>query len=146
MPENTQKQIAAKYKEDLTYYRRTHYMRRWRFWLSVLAVVGGLVWALGFHHLGGKAEFFNTGPISQNHAVFANDCAVCHEGATTDLLSLLPIAETKAAMHGGKTSLLEMFKSKGGEVYKDAKENLSDTKKLAAAAHAARRSKQLRAF
>ena len=137
MPENTQKQIAAKYKEDLTYYRRTHYLRRWRFWLSVLAVVGGLVWAIGFHHFGGKAEFFNTGPISQNHAVFANDCAVCHEGASTDVLSMLPIAETKAAMHGGKTSLLEMFKSKGSDVYKEAKENLSDTKKLAAAAHAA---------
>lgn len=136
MPEPTQKQIAAKYKDDLTYYKKTHPFRRLRFWLSVVAFVGGLVWAVGFHQFGGKPEFFNTGPISENHAHFANDCAACHVGATTDMLSILPVAQTKAAFGNG-TPILDTLKGAGQRAMSTAKENLSDPAKLGAAATAA---------
>ena len=133
MPEPTQKQIAAKYRDDLTYYKKTHPFRRIRFWLSVLFFFGGLVWAVGFHRLGGKAEFFNTGPISENHAPFANDCAACHTGASTDMLSILPVEKTKAAFGRG-TPILEVLKSAGSKAMASAKENVSEPGKLAAAA------------
>jgi len=136
MPDPTQKQIAAKYKDDLTYYKKTHSFRRWRFWLTMLALIGGVVWAVGFHRLGGSAQFFNTGPISENHARFANDCAACHSGASTDMLSILPVDKTKAALQSS-TPLLETLKGAGNRALASAKENLSDPQKLATAAHAA---------
>src|SRR5262245_35455826 len=131
MPENTQKQIASKYKEDLTYYKKTHPLRRLRFWLTFLALVGGLVWALGFHRLGGTPQFFNTGPISENHARFANDCKVCHTGAETDMLSILPIEETKKLMMERKTPILETLKEVSSKAYSATKESLSEPAKLA---------------
>jgi hypothetical protein len=131
MPENTQKQIASKYKEDLTYYKKTHPMRRFRFWLCVLAFFGGLVWALGFHKLGGTPQFFNTGPISQNHASFANQCQECHTGASTDMLSILPIDEARKTMMDRKTPIMESLKTAGIKAYDAAKENLTDPQKLA---------------
>lgn len=136
MSEPTQKQIAAKYKDDLTYYKKTHPFRRLRFWLSVVALVGGMVWAVGFHRLGGTPQFFNTGPISENHARFANDCAACHAGASTDMLSILPVEKTKAALQSS-APILETLKSAGTRALATAKENLADPGKLAAAARAA---------
>ncbi len=137
MPEPTQKQIASKYKENLTYYQHKHPFRRLRSWLTLVAFVGGLVWAFGFSKLGGKPEFFNTGPISQNHDYFKNDCAACHLGASTDMLSILPVAGAKEVIHGGKAPLIESLKSAGSRAMASAKENLSDPQKLAAVAHAA---------
>jgi hypothetical protein len=133
MPEYTQKQIASKYKEDLTYYKKTHPMRRLRFWLTALAFVGGMVWALGFHKFGGTPQFFNTGPISENHSRFADRCEVCHTGATTDMLSILPVEETRKAMMERTTPILESLKEAGNSAFAATKENLSDPQKLAAA-------------
>ena len=140
MPENTQKQIAQKYKDNLTYYKAGHYLRRWRFWLSVLAVVGGLVWALGFKHFGGSNEFFNTGPISSNHAKFTDRCEVCHEGATTDVFSMLPVDHAKRVLMDKTTPLTERLKASGERAMKElseAKATVQDKAKLAQAAHAA---------
>jgi hypothetical protein len=137
MAEPTQKQIASKYKDDLTYYKKTHPFRRLRFWLTMLAFIGGLVWAVGFHRLGGSSQFFNTGPISENHARFANDCAACHTGASTDMLSILPVEQTRAALHQGAAPLLEDLKSAGKRAVRQAEESIADPQKLAAAAHAA---------
>lgn len=141
MPDNTQKQIAAKYKDNLTYYKQGHYLRRWRFWLSVLAVLGGLVWAIGYQQFGGSPEFFNPGPISQNHQRFAQDCGVCHEGATTDLFAMLPTDKSNMNIFHGKTSLLEGIKSTGNRLWEntgvaDAVNNQS-LDKLKEAAHSA---------
>lgn len=131
MPEHTQKQIASKYKGDLTYYKKTHPMRRLRFWLTVLAFAGGMVWALGFNKLGGSPQFFNTGPISQNHALIADRCEACHTGATPDLLTILPVEETRKTMMERKSSLLDLLKEAGGKAYTTAKDNVTDPEKLA---------------
>ena len=140
MPENTQKQIAQKYKDNLTYYKAGHYLRRWRKWLSILAVVGGFTWALGYKHFGGSNEFFNTGPISENHALFTERCEVCHEGATTDVFSMLPVGHAKAMLLDKKTPMTDRLKAAGDNAWKrigDAKDTLKDTAKLAAAANSA---------
>lgn len=138
MADKTQKQIAQKYKDNLTYYKHGHYLRRWRFWLCFVAVVGGLIWAVGFRQLGGSPEFFNTGPISKNHIRFAHDCAACHEGATTDLFSMLPVEQAKEFMHR-KTPLVDNLKAAGEHAWAKAGEaarNIKDTslEKLAASA------------
>lgn len=140
MPDRTQKQIAAKYKDNLTYYKQGGAMRRVRFWLSVLAVIGGLAWAIGFQHFGGSPEFFNTGPISQNHARFKHDCTVCHEGATTDLFTMLPGSKTKSASAHGSMPLTDSMKSAGHRLWEKvgtATDSLVDASsaKLEEAAH-----------
>ncbi len=140
MPENTQKQIAQKYKDNLTYYKEGHYLRRWRKWLSILAVIGGLVWALGYKHLGGSNEFFNTGPISANHARFTEQCEICHEGATTDVFSMLPLEKTKAMLLDKKTPLTDRLKTAGGDAMKrlgDVTDTLTDGEKLSVAVNTA---------
>ncbi len=81
----TQKQIAEKYKGNFDYFKKGHYFRRlrgWCFLVAVVASVGGLV-AFQFW---GKQSFLTTGPISENHASFANDCTLCHLGADSNLL------------------------------------------------------------
>lgn len=90
MAGQTQKQIAEKYKGNLDYFRKGHYLRRLRGIAFLLAVAGSIAAVLGFRFWGTE-EFFSTGAISENHARFANDCQVCHEGADPDVLKLLPI-------------------------------------------------------
>jgi predicted CXXCH cytochrome family protein len=133
MPENTQKQIAAKYKNDLTYYKKTHPFRRLRFLLALGCLLGGIVWAVGFTKLGGTPAFFNTGPISQNHDRFKNDCAACHTGATTDMLSMFGPGKA----HEPSVPLLETLKAAGNDAFEKAKEHIGDPKKLAAATNMA---------
>src|SRR4051794_32420230 len=88
----TQKQTAAKYKGNLTYFNKAHYMRRWRAIMFLAAVILSIGGALTFRYWG-KEEYLSTGPISENHSRFAHDCQVCHEGAQTDLLAVLPFSK-----------------------------------------------------
>jgi len=77
-PRRTQKQIAERYKGNLGYYRRKHGWRRARYWISFLAIVGGIAAILLFQTRG-RETFFNPGKISSSHARFADDCAQCHD-------------------------------------------------------------------
>ncbi|MEO7319668.1 MAG: hypothetical protein ABIZ56_11820, partial [Chthoniobacteraceae bacterium] len=63
----TQKQIAQKYKDNLDYYRRGHFLRRLKLILFLLAIFVSIGAVFGFRFWGNK-QYFNTGPISQNHA------------------------------------------------------------------------------
>jgi predicted CXXCH cytochrome family protein len=92
--EPTQKQIAEKYKGNLGYFKKGHYLRRLRGWLFFLAVLGSIGGVLSFRYWG-KEELLSTGPLSESHARFANHCAVCHEGAETDFLNALPMDEIR---------------------------------------------------
>jgi hypothetical protein len=80
----TQKQIAQKYKDNLDYYRHGHFFRRLKLICFLVAVFGSIGLVFGFRFWGNK-EYFNTGPLSQNHARFANNCQECHEGVMPDL-------------------------------------------------------------
>src|SRR5690554_3772614 len=81
---STQKQIAEKYKDNLDYYRRGHIWRHLRLLAFGIAVLGSVAMVFGFRHWG-KEEFFSTGPISTNHARFANQCEVCHDDVQSDV-------------------------------------------------------------
>jgi hypothetical protein len=77
-PRRTQKQIAERYKGNLGYYRKKHLWRRARYWVSFLTIVSGIA-AIVFFQTYGREKFFNSGPISSNHAAFADNCAKCHD-------------------------------------------------------------------
>ena len=84
----TQKQIAGKYEGNLGYPRKRHYLRRLRAWCFAAVVVVSILGVFTFRYWGTQ-KAFSTGPISENHARFANDCRACHLDAETDLFKSL---------------------------------------------------------
>src|SRR6266853_1554250 len=86
----TQKQIAEKYRGNFGYFRKAHYLRRLRWWCFAAAVAASIVGASTFRFWG-RQQAFSTGPISDNHARFANDCRVCHLDAEAGLSQLLRV-------------------------------------------------------
>ena len=80
----TTRQIAEKYKGNLDYYRRPHRFRTVKLVCFALAVAGSLALAIKPH----RQEIFSTGPISANHARFANQCEVCHTDLQPGLLQV----------------------------------------------------------
>jgi hypothetical protein len=126
----TQKQVAQKYKDNLDYYRHGHFLRRTKLILFVLAIFGSLCAVFGFRYWGNK-EYFSTGPISQNHARFANDCAQCHEGAEADLSRALKLDQAITDLKEGKLPSLDLDKLKS--VATDGAKKLSPEELKAAA-------------
>ncbi len=102
----TAKQIAEKYKGNLDYFRKPHYLRRLRGWCFALVALGSILAALGFRYYG-RQEFFNTGPLSSNHAQFANRCEVCHDQAEPDLLKVLHLDALGERVHGFSSASLK---------------------------------------
>ena len=122
----TQKQIALKYKDNLDYYRRGHFLRRLKLALFLLAVFGSIGAVFGFRFWGNK-QYFNTGPISQNHARFANDCAQCHDGAEADLSRALKLDQAVTDLKEGNLPSVDLEKLKA------ASKNFSPAEMAAAA-------------
>lgn len=82
-PGRTQKQIAARYKDNLGYYKRKHPWRVARFIVSFLALAGGLAAIIAYQdrifRRQASEEFFSSGKISSQHAKYEQDCAACHD-------------------------------------------------------------------
>ncbi|MHA3770856.1 cytochrome c3 family protein [Verrucomicrobiota bacterium sgz303538] len=112
----TSKQIAEKYKGNLDYFRKPHYLRRLRGWAFAIAVIGSLSAALGFYYFGGKPEFFNTGPLSANHAQFANRCEVCHADSQPDLAKVTKLDRAVEQIRKTDLEALKALPSKAGEL------------------------------
>src|SRR5712675_2013408 len=77
-PRRTQKQIAERYKDNLTYYRKIKWVRVTRFFVSAILMAGAVA-AIVVYHQRGAEKFFIAGPISRAHANFGNDCKKCHD-------------------------------------------------------------------
>src|SRR5713226_5734127 len=64
---------------DLAYLSRPHWFRTWRrrlAWLAAAAVAVALVpFLIG---IGGGKKAFSSGPVSRAHAMFENNCSLCH--------------------------------------------------------------------
>jgi hypothetical protein len=71
----TTKKLARRI--DLQYFTRPHPFRSWRFWLSVAVPVLALGWLLTQRAQGGQ-KVYSSGPLSQSHAVFTQQCNLCH--------------------------------------------------------------------
>jgi hypothetical protein len=71
----TTKKLARRI--DLQYFAHPHPLRRWRFWLSVAVPVLALGWLLTQRAQGGQ-KAYSSGPLSPSHAVFTQQCSLCH--------------------------------------------------------------------
>ncbi|HZH97416.1 MAG TPA: hypothetical protein VEX38_00475, partial [Fimbriimonadaceae bacterium] len=122
----TQKEISEKYKSNFNYFDKGHYYRRLRGWLFALTAVLSVGAVLGFKYWG-TDEFFSTGPISENHQRFAHDCKVCHEGAETDLLTLLPWKKASQTFSNAQNFSLTNLTDTASSVTGSAADGMSDT-------------------
>jgi hypothetical protein len=129
------KQLAAKYKENLTYWYRPHYLRMLKLTLFLLAVVGSLALAFAPH----KPKLFSTGPISANHARFEEKCEKCHIGSDPNLLPMFKSkGEPQAAATpapGGSSLLAKVGLGKVGDGIHRALEASASLKQLDEACH-----------
>ncbi len=73
--ERTTKKLAQRI--DLTYFKRPHPFRTWRFWLSVAAPVVAILW-LTWHAVAGSNRIYSGGKMSSAHAVLTANCDACH--------------------------------------------------------------------
>jgi len=71
----TTKKLARRI--DLQYFTRPHPLRRWRLWLSLAVPLLALGWLLIQRAQGSQAAY-SRGPLSQSHAVFTEQCSLCH--------------------------------------------------------------------
>jgi hypothetical protein len=71
----TTKKLAKRI--DLQYFKRSHPLRRWRFWLSVAVPVLALGWLITQRAQGGQTAY-SSGPLAVSHAVFTQQCSLCH--------------------------------------------------------------------
>ena len=141
LPKRTTKQIAQKYKGNLDYLRKPHAFRMTRLILFLVVAIATVALAFGHYH----PKLFSTGPISQNHARFADRCEVCHDGAQPDLLTALtgskighdgqpvPQSLSERAQNAWQTVSLKLHPD---EVHKSVNGALTASSSLAALDHA----------
>jgi predicted CXXCH cytochrome family protein len=71
----TTKKLAKRI--DLQYFAHAHPFRQWRFWLSIAVPAIALTWFVLQRAQGGQ-KVYSAGPLSHAHAVFTQQCALCH--------------------------------------------------------------------
>jgi len=62
---------------DMNYFARPHWLRSWRFWLSVAVPLVALGWFFAQRAQGGQ-KMYSSGPLSASHAAFTKQCSLCH--------------------------------------------------------------------
>lgn len=73
--QRTAKTLAQRH--DRTYFSRLNRLGRWRLALSILLPAVAVLW-LAWHAFAGQQAVYSSGPLSKSHAVFSNQCGVCH--------------------------------------------------------------------
>jgi hypothetical protein len=71
----TTKKLAKRI--DLQYFAHPHPFRRWRFWLSVAVPLIAMGWFITQRAQGGQ-KVYSSGQLSHAHAVFTQQCTLCH--------------------------------------------------------------------
>lgn len=62
---------------NLTYFKTLGGIPRWRRFLSAGCVAACLVW-LGWYALAGSGKPYSAGPVARAHALFGENCGICH--------------------------------------------------------------------
>lgn len=71
----TTKKLAQRI--DMHYFKYPHPLRRWRFWLSLAAVVVAVGW-IAWAAVARDEVIYTSGPVSEAHSVIGQQCNVCH--------------------------------------------------------------------
>src|SRR5262245_40748431 len=90
-PNRTTKQIAERFKGNLDYYKKPHYLRRLKFIVPLVVTLLAIAAVLAYHSWG-PLNFYNSGPLSLQHAGFADDCQKCHEAPGRSLTKRISFA------------------------------------------------------
>lgn len=87
-PQRTSKQVAQRYKGNLSYYLRPQSLRTLQarlLWYAIILGILALVFYVGYSwfkkddgEMGLMGRLFNPGPVSQAHAAFEGKCVECH--------------------------------------------------------------------
>ncbi len=77
MSERTRTTQKLAQRIDRDYFKRRFPMPAWRWRLSLLLPVFGVLW-LGWHALARDERVYTSGPITPSHSMFAAKCIVCH--------------------------------------------------------------------
>jgi hypothetical protein len=70
----TTKNLAK--RMDLQYFKKSHPLRRWRHYLSILVPLVAIGWFA--IHRANSHKIYSSGPLSTAHAVLGKQCNVCH--------------------------------------------------------------------
>lgn len=71
----TAKKLAKRI--NLQYFKELHGFRRWRLWLSIAVPLLAVGWLLA-EKVSGNRFVYSSGPVSSAHAVFGQNCNLCH--------------------------------------------------------------------
>ena len=75
-PSRYTQKIRAK-RIELDYFKRPHFLRDLKRWLSIGLPVLAALW-LGFYAIRGDQRIYTSGPVSTAHAMFGTQCGECH--------------------------------------------------------------------
>jgi hypothetical protein len=82
MPRSPSRDLADRYLGNRGYFRRFNRLERWKWGLSFLALVAaGVYVAAGYVNRKAGDYRLTHGPLTNVHATWDNDCAVCHKPA-----------------------------------------------------------------
>ena len=73
--QRTTKLLARRH--DLNYFKRMSPLRAWQWYLAAGALLVAVLWFSGSQFAHGDAAF-SAGPVSSSHAVFGQQCELCH--------------------------------------------------------------------
>ncbi len=76
----TTKNLAQRINRD--YFKRVFPISQWRRLLTIIFTAVGLSW-LAWHAMASDPAVYSSGPIKSSHAVFGQNCAVCHSNKNT---------------------------------------------------------------
>jgi hypothetical protein len=100
MPRSPSRDLSDRYTGKRGYFRTPEAVRRGKYILAALALIGAVAWA-GVDVAGPPhARYAHThGPLSNPHAVFDDNCAACHETRSAKEFSVSGIFNTRDRWH-----------------------------------------------
>jgi hypothetical protein len=91
-PNQTQKELGRKYRDNLGYFKRPGFLQREKFYLSILAVLIG-VYGIIRLELSRSDKVYNPGPLSIQHANLEGNCVACHTLAARNIFHPMQSAD-----------------------------------------------------
>ena len=84
MPRSASRDLSDRYIERRDYFEQPHWIRRWKMWLSVLAILVAVGWGVADRVWAKKLAVYHThGNVARVHAAWENDCEACHQPSST---------------------------------------------------------------
>ena len=103
-PNETQKEVGRKYRDNLGYFKRPSFLVRQKFYLSVLALLVGL-YGIYYLELNHADKVYNPAPLSIPHANLEHNCAACHNPGARDIATAVASHQWTAAFFGSARTI-----------------------------------------